>query len=514
SVFDLALEVWSRRQWLAVVVFALVFVCTVSIATFLPDIYRSTATVLVEGRQVPETFVRTSVTDELKTRLHTISQEVLSRSRLAELITRFDLYADLRKRMPSKALIEQMRNDIRLELKEVEQTGGRGETIAFSLSYRGGDPEKVAQVTNMLASFYVQENLKIRERQAVGTTEFLKVQLETMKKRLGEHERRLSEFKKHYSAELPQQVVVNLSTLERLNAQLRLNGDKQIRAMERRAAMMKQQAESNSSGRVSSPDGATARTARLKQELMELRRRFSDKYPDVIRVRAEIADLERQLSEAKANRRPAMEPVAPADPSPLHLKEALRGADAEIKTLKADEQSLYRDIAAYQQRVEKAPEREQEFQALSQDYEATKELYYSLLKRYEDAKVAGSMEQQKGEQFRILDPATAAEHLAAPNRVRLIFMGLMLSLGLAAGVVMLVEKLDTSFHTVDDLRVFSGVPVLVSIPRIVTKADARWRQWQCGLAAISAMLGLVLIVGSSYLVAHGNEQLVGLFLRK
>ena len=99
-MFELALQVWTRRQWLTVVVFALVFAGTVGIATFLPDFYRSTATVLVERHQVPETFVRSSITGELETRLQTISQETLSRARLEGLITRFALYLDLRERAP------------------------------------------------------------------------------------------------------------------------------------------------------------------------------------------------------------------------------------------------------------------------------------------------------------------------------------------------------------------------------------------------------------------------------
>ena len=146
---------------------------------------------------------------------------------------------------------------------------------------------------------------------------------------------------------------------------------------------------------------------------------------------------------------------------------------------------------------------------MSRDYTTTRDLYHSLLRRYDEAQLAESLEQrQKGEQFRILDPAKASTKPATPNRLRLIIMGLMVSLGLTAGVVVLTEQLDTSFHTLDDLRAFSQVPVLVSIPRIVTAADARRKRWRFWLAAVSAMLALALIVGASYFVAHGNENLV------
>ena len=156
SAFELVPEVWNRRKWLAVVVFAVIAAAVGSLAAFLPNVYRSTATVLVERHQVAETFVRPSVTGELGMRLQTIGQEILSRARLADLINRFGLYPELTPQMPMEAVVERMRRDIQIELKgSVEQTTGRAMTVAFNLSYRGRDPETVALVANTVASFYV-----------------------------------------------------------------------------------------------------------------------------------------------------------------------------------------------------------------------------------------------------------------------------------------------------------------------------------------------------------------------
>src|SRR5437660_5707569 len=224
SAFELTLEVWSRRKLLAIVVFVVILAAVGSLGSFLPDIYRSTATVLVERHQVPETFVRSSITGELETRLQTISQEILSRAKLEDLITRFALYAELRDRLPAEAVVEKMRRDIQLELKGVEQQmSGRTATIAFNLSYRGRDPETVAKVTNTLASFYVEENSKARERQASQTAQFLKDQLADTKKRLDGQEARVRDFRTRHAGELPQQMTVNLANLERLQAELHLN---------------------------------------------------------------------------------------------------------------------------------------------------------------------------------------------------------------------------------------------------------------------------------------------------
>ncbi len=136
------------------------------------------------------------------------------------------------------------------------------------------------------------------------------------------------------------------------------------------------------------------------------------------------------------------------------------------------------------------------------------------MKRHEEAQLSESMEQrQKGEQFRVIEPAIANTQPAAPNRVRLLLMAVALSLGLAVTVVVLAEHIDTSFHSIDDLRAFSAVPVLVSIPRIVTSAGLRRARWRMRLAASGALIGFVMIVGIAYVVAHGNEQLVALLAR-
>lgn len=494
SVFELALAVWSRRQWLAVAVFALAFAGTAGIATFLPDLYRSTATVLVERHQVPETFVRSLITGELETRLQTISQEILSRARLADLITRLALYPELR-RTPVEVVVEKMRRDIQLELKGAEQMSGRSATVAFTLSYRGRDPETVAKATNALASFYVEENSKSRERQASQATGFLKDQLAEAKKRLDEHEARVRDFRAHHIGELPQQMAVNLAALTRLEGQLNLNSSNQMQARSQRAALAKQLAESDAVG---APDSAIVKLAKLRRELVALRTSYSEKYPDVIRVKEEIAVLERELG----------------NPSVPPSKGALSEADAEIKSLKAEEQRLRRDIDTYQRRVENVPQRELEFQALSRDFETTKELYSSLLKRYEDAQLAESMEQsQQGGQFRILDPAIPAKQPVAPNRIGLIVFGALLAAASAAAAAMLAERLDTSFHTFDDLRSFTKVRVLASIPRIANDAETARRARQRRLATTSMTLGLAFVVAASYYLAHGNDRLVSLLSR-
>jgi polysaccharide chain length determinant protein (PEP-CTERM system associated) len=514
SPVELAQEVWSRRKWLALAMVAVPLAATLSLVTFLPNIYRSTVTVLVDRQQVPEAFVRSTVTSEVETRLQTMSQEILSRSRLEALISRFGLYTDLKNRVSSEAIVERMRRDIQLEPKSAEKEGRRA-TVAFALSYRGGEPRQVAQVANTLASFYVEQNLEVRERQAAGTAEFLKAQVTGVRGRLDEQERLLSEFKKRHLGELPQQLDANLATIERLDAQLRSNGDSQMRAVERREALLRQLADAGAlsgPGPDAGPDAIEEQIAKLKQELMQLRARYSDKYPDVIRAKEEIAALERELSQKTSNPPKSTKPVVVGrSPYVTRTRQTLTEVEAEINILKSQEKRFRSALAAYLGRVENIPKREQEFKELSRDYDRTKELYASLQKRYEEAQLAESMEQrQKGEQFRILDRAIPSQEPMAPNRLRLMLVGVALSLGLAAAAVVGAEQLNAAFHSVDVLRAFTSVPVLVSIPRIVTAADTDRRRRRAWLAAATSVVGLVAIVGVCYFIAHGNEQLVAL----
>jgi polysaccharide biosynthesis transport protein len=516
SPLDMVLAVWGRRKWLAILAFVAPLVAGGSLIVFLPNIYRSAATVMAERQQVPEFFVRATVTSALETRIQAISQDVLSRSRLRDLIKQYGLYPEMQKRIPLERVVDRMRGDIRLDLKSMELKGLREATVSFTISYQGSDPDTVSRVANTLASFYNEENVKAREQQATGTKEFLKVQLGETKKRLDELEQRVSAFKRRHLGELPQQMDANLNTLERLNAQLRQNTDSQTRANERRQTLSSQLAEaeaSMTSGQYVPPElREAARLAQKREELARLRIHFNDNYPDVVLLAAEVAALEREIEAAKTRMHQATADAKPAEtpvtPYMLRLKEGLGEVQTELRILKTEEGRLSDAIATYQTRVDNVPRREQEYTELARDYESTRELYGSLMKRYEEAQLAQNMEQtQKGEQFRIVDAAVSNPQPAAPNRLRLLVMTLAGAVGLGVAAALVAEQLDTSFHTVDELRTFSRAPVLVSIPRIVTSKDFRRSWWRMRLSATAAFVGLVMIAGIGYLAAHGNEGL-------
>src|SRR5215470_9596071 len=318
SGWNRALEAWKRRRWLV-------------------------TGVLTDRKEVAQNFVASAVTGELETRLETINQEILSRGRLQELVTRFDLYPAMRKRGSVEEAVDQMRKDIQREIRATEAAGGRPATFAFTLSFRGRDPQTVAKVTNALAALYVEENASLRKRQATGTADFLRGQVLEMKQKLDEQERRLGAQ--------PRTIESDLSALERLNTRLRINSDRQLRDLDRRERLVKDMETSVavSDGTPGSPGPApetlAMRLTKLRHELADLRTRFSEKYPDVIRVRSEVAALEKRVrEEPEPAPEPKPMPQAAAGPQ-KKAKDPVADIDRELRALKEEELSLRNSIA-------------------------------------------------------------------------------------------------------------------------------------------------------------------------
>lgn len=492
-------DVWSRRKWPAIVVFTAVVAVGAGLTFGLPNVYRATASIRVE----PPPGVGLPGPGEVETRLQLVTQQALSRARLADLASRFRLYDDLRGKVSEEELLKRVRRDIRVELKGPDAVGQeRASATAFTVGFYGQDPAVVALVTNTIASWYVEEDVRVRS----GAADVLHGQVEDVRKRLEEQESRLAEFRNRHAGELPQQLEINLSTLQRLDTELRLVGESRVRAQERRATLVAQLAEADAA-RGRDPESSEARLARLRQELAEQRRTYTERYPDIGRLLAEIAALEQTVA-AKA--RPAEGERSRG--SRLLLEAALREVDGEIGSLRRQEEALRAESAAYRQRLEAAPRRGQAFEEMARDYETTKALYNGLLKRYEEARLAsGAAVGEGGQPFRILEPALPPQDAAAPNRARFAFVTLLLAVGLAGLLIALLEQADTSFHSVDDLRAFTRVPVLVSIPRI--PEDGRWLQLQRGLLAMSLVAGLAAVAALSYRFSGSNDLVISLVTR-
>ncbi len=504
--FESPFQILLRRKWLAFFIAAAVFTAIATFVSTLQNIYKAEATVLVERSHVSESFP-VNMAAAGQSRLTLLRQQILSYDRLAELIERFHLYPDARGLVPLEDIVTRMQGEIQLQQQESSHRRGQRSVTAFSLSYEGKDPIKVAEVTNTLTDFFIAENVKARAEQASGTTQFLQKQLEKMRAKLEAQEHRISAFKEEHIGELPEQLSANLATLERLSDQLRLNSGKLAQANERRATFVRQLADTSNTASTEpvSPDVTQIRLQELYQKLSELRLDYSEKYPDVIRVRTEIATLEQQQAGQPAANDQSTTPPLPPQTQAVGLRQELSDVNAAIKALETEERNLQLSIRHYQARVETAPRIERQLQTLQRDYDTTEERYLRLQQRYEEAEMVRTIEQNdQGERFRVLVPATPPKAPVAPKRKQFYLAGLAISLALGAGVVFLRDRTDSSFHVVEDLRAFSPVPVLISLPRIETQADLRRKRWRFCLTTVAAVIFLCALAVSTYTFATGS----------
>jgi polysaccharide chain length determinant protein (PEP-CTERM system associated) len=507
--FGQRLQVLWRRKGTGIFVFLLVLAAASAFVMGLPSLYQASATVLVEG-QVPETFVQPIVSGEIDNRLQAIKQEALSRARLTDLISRFNLYPELRADPPEVAL-ERLQRDMNVEITSAEQANGRPSTVSFKLTYIGRDPKTAADVANTLASFYVAQNDKIRSRQVTRATDVIGRQLGETKKRLDSQEGRVQAFMTQHIGRLPQQVDANLAALERLNTQLSLNSDQQSKVMEQRQTIQKQLTELETP---TAPSADTfdpaAKVARAKRELADLQARFNPTYPDVRDKQAEVARLEREA--AASSGRGA--PPSAVQTQKAALSGTVKELDAKLDQLSKENKALRDSMASYEGRVESAPERAPQYDALSRDYQSTRDAYDQLLKKYDDARLAESMEHQgNSEEFRILDEALPPSFAAGPNRPRLLIVAAGVALALAVIVVFLIDRADTSFHNLDELRAFTQVPVLASIPRILTPWERRRRSARAAGVVVLVASVMVLAGAGAFEAARGNDQIARVLLK-
>ena len=518
-------EIVRRRALLAIAVFAAVLAAAVSFALYLPDLYRSTALVVVE-RPISESVVRTPVSGELESRLYVIKQEILSRDRLIGLIERFDLYPELRQRASVEDVLAQARNDIAVQPAGPEQVSGRVKTVSFTLSYTGDTRESVADVTNAVAAFYVQQNQQMRSDEAIRTMEFLRQQLNEAKAQLDRHDSDMRAFTSRYTGELPQQVGVNLATLERLNTQLRLNGEQQIRIIEQRDKLLDGLRDpiviSRAAGGAEISAEGIERLKKIddvKKQLLEAEGQFTDRHPDVVRLREQLSVLERDHKQAEAEEtrqreeaEAAARTAAAADPNvppPQVRRRTLENLDAELERLRQEQIGIRQTITSFEQRLESSPQRQQDYALITRDYTSAKDQYDSLMKRYDEAQLTASMESDRaGETFRVLEPALPPEGPAAPNRFRLLIMGLLMAAAAAAAAVILREQFDTAFHSVEDVRDYTAVPVLVSIPPI--GPTPLGQKLKTTLATASTLAIITLAATTAAYLARDNAQLVRL----
>lgn len=491
-------DIAFRRKWWIVIPFLLTLLAGLTYILVAPKIYEAETLILVQPQGVPEDFVRSIVSDTVEGRLRTITQQVTSRTNLERIVNEYGLYSssDNGMLMDSKVLL--LRQNITINVSH--GTKGRDrETNAFTIIFRGKDPRKVMNVTNALASNFIEENIRTRESQALGTSEFLSDELESVKKRLIKSEEDLKQYREKYMGGLPEQLQTNLSILERMqghldqiNSSLREAENRRITIQTQITEQEKERERRQAAGQPPVQDKEGKDISTLKNELASLETRYTENHPDVIRLKKAIAQLETERAELSVRTGPTAKPTAIPEED-QSLRRQLQEIELEIKGHKAEINKTRSQIAWYEKKVEETPKREQELLSLERDYENLKELYNSILSRKLEAEIAVSMEKkQKGEQFRIIDEAIIPMRPVEPDMKRIMLLTLALGFGLGCGLAYLKETMDTSFKTPGDVEEEFQLPVLVSMPIRYTAGEVKSIKRKKVLAAVCVAFGFFL----------------------
>ena len=499
-----------RRKWALVLPVVIILIIALVAAVTWPRTYRSTSTILIEEQEIPREFVITTVTGYADERLQSINQRIMSTTRLLEIINRFNLYTDLRKRMTTEEIVEIMRKDIKFATISADVMDKKGATrsplampvtIAFTLAYDGKNPQVVQQVANVLASLYLEENLKTRERQSAGASRFLEEEAQGLQRNLADLDAKIAVFKAKNINAVPELLQVNYQGLDRAERDLDQLKD-QLKTLKEKEQYFQTQLASIPT---ESTDQDRNLLKELKAKLVQLESRYSDKYPDVEKTRMDVAALEKRIAlqppEDQAAPKKALTSVAgqPNNPSYVALAAQLSGVQSDIESAKRQITEMQKRREDYVRRTEAAPRVEETYKALMAERTNTETKYQDMMKRVMEAKVSQGLEkEQMGEKFTLIDPARMPEKPVKPNVPAVLLIGLFLGIGAGVGNVSLKEANDQSVRSVGQLTAATGYPVLATIPRIITENDRRRGRAR----HIKILITLVVVVAGMVLLFH------------
>ncbi len=491
------IDILRRRKWSLSLPIVIVFAVSLVAAVVWPRTYRSTSTILIEEQEIPRDFVITTVTGFVEQRLQSINQRIMSTTRLLEIINHFGLYADLKRKMTTEEIVDLMRKDIKLQMISADVADKRSATpmqatIAFSLSYDGRNPQVVQEVANMLASLYLEENLKTRERQTAGAARFLEEEAKNMQEQLASLDSKIAIFKAKNINSIPELLPINFQGLDRTESDLtKLTDD--LKGLKEKEEYLETQLASIPT---ESKDQDRTLLKELKAKLIQLESRYSDKYPDVRKTRMDVEALEKRIAERSVDEESEQKPLTSVtdqanNPSYVTIASQLAGVQSDIESVKRQIGEMRRKRDEYIQRTEAAPRVEETYKALMAERTNTDMKYQDLMKRVLEAKVAQGLEkEQMGERFTLIDPARLPEKPVKPKVPAVLLIGLFLGIGAGVGNVALKEQSDQSVRNAAQLTSATGFPVLGAIPRIITEEDRRRARRLKIKLLIAVVLGL------------------------
>jgi len=493
---DVLLQIAWRRKWL-IAIPALAIATIVSTVTYyLPNRYRSDTLILVVPQRVPEAYVRSSITTRIEDRLQSISQQILSRTRLERIIQEFNLYADRRQTEIMEDIVERMRRDIEVDIVKGD---------AFRVSFTANEPRTAMRVTERLGTFFIDESLRDRELLAEGTNQFLESQLEDARRRLVENEKKLEEFRRQHDGELPTQLDANMQGLHNIEMQLQALLDSANRDRDQRLLLERLVADASvdpTSAQPAGPlpaedpetSGPAAQLRAAEAGLQAMLLRLKPEHPDVVRQKRVIAELQRRVDSVAASTPMSAAPVlSPAEIARRNRLQEARAAiiniDRQIAQKTAQEQQLRGALTEYQRRIEAAPTRESQLAELTRDYATLQDMYKGLLAKKQESQISANLERRQiGEQFKILDPARLPEKPSSPNRPRFYAIGVFAAIAIGLLIAATMEYFDRALRSEDDVRIAVGLPVLAAIPLMSRKHVPIWRRKLVAITTATVVL--------------------------
>jgi succinoglycan biosynthesis transport protein ExoP len=447
--------------------------------SLLPNIYSATTTVLVDPQKIPERYVASTI--DPNAQLNTLAQQVLSSSRLQEIIERYNLYSNLQT-SSREEIIDYMRSKTKIDIKSsLEPERGLS---SFSITYENSDRAIVAVVTNQLAASFIEWNLKVRQQQALGTTEFLSSELDEAKKSLEEQETALQEYRMQHAGATPDALTGNLQALSRLQAESEANEDAISRLDQERILLSQTSSADPRVAPLTERDRLIQDKRRLESELSELKRQFTDSYPDVISVKGQIKDASARLAAIP-------ESSNTTDRLDSTTKVRLTLIEKELQRHKELKVNLQAQIRSFQGKVDSVPILESRLAELTRNYEVSRQNYQSLLDKTLSAGMSEQLEKkQQAARFMILDPAKTPEKPLKPKRMPL-FLGVMaLSIVLPLGAVLAKEALSGVVKSETQLKELLSphISVLGTVPPIQSQADIRRARWTIVRTSVLLML--------------------------
>jgi len=484
----------------------------------LPPRYQSGTLILVEQPTMPKDYVTPNVNDDLQERMQSITQQILSRTRLLHIIDQYNLYASDHAQRSADQKVESMRKDIQIDL--VRDNGNQ--ITAFNVYYTSRDPLIAQKVTSELTNLFINENLEVRQQQSEDTTKFLESQLEAARKSLADQEDRVRQFKGQHVGEMPGQLASNLQILQGLQSQLQNEEDALNAARQQHVYLQTladqyrsmQGSPKTADGTLTSLPAVDQELDKLKAQLADLSSHYTDRHPDVRKVKEQIAKTEKLrdqlLAGAKTKGSEGSDAAAgqgdTAQASVLApIQSQLRSNQVEITNREHSVATLKAKVDEYQGRLNQEPVREQQLADLTRGYDQSKSNYDDLLKKKNESKMATSMELlQQGERFRIVDPPSFPQKPDFPNRLKFCAIGLGIGLAMGLLVAGAFEMMDDRMYDAKEIKKLLPAEVIGEIPVIENFADAQLakRKLVIGWATAGAVF-VIILAGSAISYLRG-----------